>query len=148
MSRGYLAPLSHSSFPPPNTSFSLSHHPYPERRSCRVVDSDGGRLVRWRKTRETTASSCDGARRAIRHGGLVWRSLDGSCGRERGAVSGAASSGLLPQQPPPRRLLHAGRPNLAPRQPPEVVTRSRPWIFYFDPLALPLVADARLPPIR
>jgi hypothetical protein len=42
MSRGYLLPLSHSSFPPPNTFSSLSPHPYPERRSSRVVDSNGG----------------------------------------------------------------------------------------------------------
>jgi hypothetical protein len=74
MSRGYLLPLSHSSIPLPNTSFSLSHHPYPKRRSSRVVDSNDGKLVRWRKTRETTAGSCDGACRAIRHEGLVWQS--------------------------------------------------------------------------
>jgi hypothetical protein len=74
MSHGYLFPLSHSSFPLPNTSFSPSPHPYPERRSSRVVDSNDGKLVRWRKTRETTAGSCDGACRAIRHEGLVWQS--------------------------------------------------------------------------
>jgi hypothetical protein len=33
MSRGYILPLSRSPFPLPNTSFSLSPHPYPERRS-------------------------------------------------------------------------------------------------------------------
>jgi hypothetical protein len=60
MSRGYLLPLSHSSFPLANTSFSPSPHPYPERRSSRVVDSNDGKLMRWRKTRETTTSSCDG----------------------------------------------------------------------------------------
>jgi hypothetical protein len=59
MSRGYLLLLSHSSFPLANTSFSPTPHPYPERRSSRVVDSNGGKLVRWRKTRETTAGSCD-----------------------------------------------------------------------------------------
>jgi hypothetical protein len=84
MSRGYLLPLSHYSFPLPNTSFSLSPHPYPERRSSRVVDSNGGKLVRWRKTRETTTGSCDGACRAIRHEGPVWQSQNGSCGRTRG----------------------------------------------------------------
>jgi hypothetical protein len=84
MSRGYLLPLSHSSFPLPNTSFSLSSHPYPERRSSRVVDSNSGKLVRWRKTRETARGSCDGACRAIRHEGLVWQSQNGSCCRARG----------------------------------------------------------------
>jgi hypothetical protein len=43
MSRGYLLPLSHSSFPLPDTSFSLSSHPYPEGPSSRVVDSNGGK---------------------------------------------------------------------------------------------------------
>jgi hypothetical protein len=28
--------------------------------------------VWWRKTRETTAGTCDGARGAVRHEGLVW----------------------------------------------------------------------------
>jgi hypothetical protein len=70
--------------PPPDTSFSLSPHPYPERRSSRAVDSNGGKLVRWRKTRETTVGSCDGACRAIRHEGLVCQSQNGSCGRARG----------------------------------------------------------------
>jgi hypothetical protein len=84
MSRGYLLPLSHSSFPLPNTSFSLSPHPYPERQSSRVVDSNGGKLVQWRKTRETTTGSCGGACKAIRHEGLVWQSQNGSCGRARG----------------------------------------------------------------
>jgi hypothetical protein len=84
MSRGYLLPPFHSSFPLPNTSFSLSPHPYPERRSSRVVDSNGSKLVRWRKTRETTTGSCDGACKAIRHEGLMWQSQNGSCGRARG----------------------------------------------------------------
>jgi hypothetical protein len=34
--------------------------------------SNDDELVRWRKTSETAAGSCDGACRAIRHGGLVW----------------------------------------------------------------------------
>jgi hypothetical protein len=34
--------------------------------------SNDDELVRWRKTSETAAGSCDGACRAIRHDGLVW----------------------------------------------------------------------------
>jgi hypothetical protein len=66
------SPLSHSSFPLPNTSFSLSPHPYPEWRSSLGSSSNDDELVRWRKTSETAAGSCDGACRAIRHDGLVW----------------------------------------------------------------------------
>jgi hypothetical protein len=75
MSCGYLLPLSHSSFLLPNISFSLFPHPYPERRSSRVADSNNDKLVQWRKTRGTTTCSCDGACRAIR--------TKGSCGRAR-----------------------------------------------------------------
>jgi hypothetical protein len=84
MSCGYLLPLSHSSFLLPNISFSLFPHPYPERRSSRVADSNNGKLVQWRETRGTTTCSCDGACRGIRHEGLVWQSQNDSCGRARG----------------------------------------------------------------
>jgi hypothetical protein len=48
------------------------------------LSSNDDELVRWRKTSETTAGSCDGACRAIRHDGLVWQS--GSCGGARGEI--------------------------------------------------------------
>jgi hypothetical protein len=44
--------------------------------------SNDDELVRWRKTSEIAAGSCDGACRAKEHDGLVWQS--GSCGRARG----------------------------------------------------------------
>jgi hypothetical protein len=56
-------------------------HPYPERRSSRVV-VQRRRARAVEKDDRNCGGSCDGACRAIRHDGLVWQS--GSCGRARG----------------------------------------------------------------
>jgi hypothetical protein len=76
MSHDYLLPFSHSSFPLPNTSFSLSH-PYPERRSSRIV-VQRDELVRWRETSELRRAP------VMEHAERYDTSTTGSCGRARG----------------------------------------------------------------